>query len=798
MNLRQRIQQRFDPQPIETQLHAFEPLLAEIRAIEAELSQRNDAELQLMAGLLKSEATRGKSLEEMLVVAYALVSETAFRTLGMRPYDVQIIAAIALHQGKVIEMHTGEGKTLTATLPAFLNALPGTGVHLLTFNDYLARRDAEWMGPVYRFLGLKVGWISEEMDANARREAYQNDLVYLTAKQGGFDYLRNSLIMEPEEEVLPKAQFALIDEVDSILIDEARIPLVIAGADPQSQGHGYPEIVGIIKELLPETHFEIDEYGLNIFLTDEGIQFVEERLGIPNLYEAAHEESLVKVNQCLQAEWLLKRDVDYIVRQGKIWLVDEFSGRIVEDRKWPHGLQAAMEAKENLIIQPGGKVLGKTTLQHFIGTYPKRAGMTGTAVAAATEFKELYGMSVTVIPPNRPNQRIDHPDVILPTKETKWRTLTWEILKVHQTGRPILVGTASIRESEALAARLTESEVSFALLNAKNDEAEAAIVADAGKWGAVTISTNMAGRGTDIQLGGKSADRRDEIVQLGGLYVIGTNRFESKRIDNQLRGRAGRQGDPGSSRFFISLKDDLLQKHGIYDLIPRRFRKQTELGTITHEVIRKEVERVQRIVESQNFEKRRTLWKYADFVEGHRKIIREKRQAWLFGEFESRWALIKGERYHRWLKEFGPEVVRKAERLISLAIADKLWAEYLEDIDQIRQSIHLVVIGGRDPMMEFQERSVALFDVFLLNLDTQIDHRLSTVTLNAEGIDLAKEGLNRPGSTWTYLVSDNPFGDRLEMMLVSNSNFGFVAFAAFWWPLVAMYFLTKKIFRKKD
>lgn len=797
MNIFTQLQKSFKPSFIETDLAPYYPVLQKIREKENVFKEWEDADIKEYSGELIKKAKCSIALDNLLVDTYALVSEVTFRTLSMRPYDVQIIAAIALHQGKVIEMQTGEGKTLTATMPAYLNAINGKGVHIHTFNDYLAKRDALWMQPVYHFLGVSVGYIQGEMSPDIRREVYKKDITYLTAKEGGFDYLRTFLSTDPKGIVQTKINFAIIDEVDSILIDEARIPLVIAGEVAQNQAINFYYVSRLVKQLIPGEDFQTDEYALNIFLTETGVSKVEKELDCIDLYAVENEELLVKINLSLQAQWLLKRDVDYIVRDDKIELVDEFTGRIVENRKWPHGLQAAIEAKESIPVQPEGKILGKTTLQHFFRTYPKLCGMTGTAQPAAEEFAVIYGMPVIVIPANKPSQRIDHPDFIFYNKEAKIAALIEEIKKEHSTGRPVLVGTASVEESEGIARILHQDQVYCQTLNAKNDAEEAVIIAKAGMLGTVTISTNMAGRGTDIKLGGEEATSRDKILALGGLYIIGMNRFESRRIDDQLRGRAGRQGDPGESRFFISLKDDLLQKHGIDELIPRRFRQNVSMSSVNHEIIKREVNRARRIIEGKNFDIRKTLWKYASFVEIQREIVHQRRQNVLYGNFESLLLIHDKEFYRGLVHQFGEVLVRKVESQITLAVIDMCWADYLEEIDQIRQSIYLIALGGMNPFIEFQRRADDIFSELLQKINQEIIQKIKTVHITQNGIDLEKEGLHGPTSTWTYLISDNPFGDKLEMMLNSSSQIGFAAFAALVWPLLAFYFTIKKAIRKK-
>ncbi|ELR69872.1 Protein export cytoplasm protein SecA ATPase RNA helicase [Fulvivirga imtechensis AK7] len=779
---------------IESDTTRYRLLLQHIRKREVALQPLSDSGLRKRCARLEEEINN-LTPEEQLIEAYALASEAAARILKMRPYNVQIIAAIALNEGKVIEMATGEGKTLVATMPAYLNALLKNNVHIHTFNDYLARRDAEWMKPLYHFLGLTVGCIQEKQNNQQRKEIYKNQLVYLTAKEGGFDFLKNFLATTTDEIIQEKRNFAIIDEVDSLLIDEARVPLVIAGEEQDQLHISFKEITKIVCKLQQQVHFQTDEYALNIFLTDLGLTEVERLLNCKNLYAPENEELLVKVNLSLQAHYLLHRDTDYIVRNDQIELVDEFTGRVMDNRKWPHGLQAAIEAKEGLEVQPEGKILGKTTLQHFFRTYDKLSGMTGTARAAAEEFAEFYHMPVFVVPPNRPNMRVDYEDLIFPDRQSKYKAIAEEIEKAHQTGRPVLVGTATIEESEHLAGLLISRDINVQVLNAKNDEEEAKIIARAGKLGAVTISTNMAGRGTDIKLGGEEGECREEILELGGLYVIGTNRFESRRIDDQLRGRAGRQGDPGASRFFISLEDNLLKKHGIDELIPRRFREATTTPEINNSIIRREVNRTQRIVEGKNFDIKKTLWQYASFVEVQRSIILEKRQDIVLGEWTGLWE--NSADYKVLMQKYGAQTVKKAEQQMALAIIDKHWADYLEEADRIRLGIHLVAIGGLNPFREFQKQLTELFEKLLADIDREIIDRMNTVTITPDGVDLGKEGLQRPGSTWTYLVNDNPFGDKLESMLKSSSDIGFAAGAALQIPLLAAYFIVKKLFAKK-
>ncbi|MDN5202027.1 accessory Sec system translocase SecA2 [Fulvivirgaceae bacterium BMA10] len=785
------LKKRFKFDYVERDLSEYHPALDQIRQQEKQFKNQPDKELRDQSIELIQKARNGASLKELLVKAYALVSEVTWRKLKMRPFDVQILAAIAMFHGNIAEMQTGEGKTLAATMPTYLHAISGEGVHIHTFNDYLAKRDANWMKPIYDFLGTSVGYIQEGTDSNERKDIYQKDIVYMTAKEGGFDYLRSFLVTDKEDIIQRKAQFAIIDEVDSILIDESRIPMVIAGEVPKHDAIDLYQIAKVIQELQYEKDFQTDEYGLNIFLTEQGIEKVEKVLNCQNLYAEKNEVLLTHVNLSLQAHGLLKRDIDYIVRDGKIELIDEFTGRIVDNRKWPHGLQAAIEAKENLFIEPEGKILGKTTLQHFINTYPKICGMTGTAQPAAEEFATVYGTSVTVIPTNAPIKRLDHPDLVFYNKQSKLKALVEKIKNIHETGRPILVGTASVEESEILSEKLKENGILCQTLNAKNDEEEAKIIAKAGTLGTVTISTNMAGRGTDIKLGGEEGEDRQRIINLGGLYVIGTNRFESSRIDNQLRGRSGRQGDPGESQFFVSLEDDLLQKHGIDELIPATFRNKHEVSTISSTIVNREVNRTQRIVEGKNFDIKRTLLKYASFIEMQKKIIDQKRNSLLDDTFKSVLVSHDEKYYQELIDKYGKSLVKKVEKQVTLAVLDKNWADYLEEVEHIRQGIHLFAMGGMNPLFEFQKKLDQVFSILIPKIEKEVIGKMKVVNITPRGIDLQQEGLLSPTSTWTYLINDNPFGDRLAMMLTGYGNIGFGAFAALLWPLLAIYYLVK-------
>ena len=613
-----------------TNLLPYQRLVEDIKKIE--LRDMEDCLLKEMSKKLMIQAQKGASLDELMIQAYALVRETIRRVLGLDPFDSQILAAVVMHKGKLVEMQTGEGKTLVAVFPAYLNALGGKGVHILTANDYLAQRDARWMGPVYNFLGLTSGFVNEGMDKGERKKAYNADITYITAKEVGFDYLRDSLCFDVDELVQRKFNFAIVDEADFILIDEARIPLVIAESIPSTQKVS-SRISEIVNKLKSGVDYDTDDYSRNVFLTEAGANRVEEMLGCENIYDLDNYDLLLEINCAIHVQTLLRRDVDYIVQNGKVELIDEFTGRIADKRVWPDGLQTAIESKEGLETVSNGRILSSITVQLFLKSYPKLCGMTATAKTSAYEFKGLYDLDVVVIPPNRPCIRKDEEDFIFTHSAAKYRALISELKKVHATGRPILIGTASIKESEELARDLEKAGINSNVLNAKNDEQEAHIIAQAGAIGAVTVSTNMAGRGTDIRLGGINEEEREKVVALGGLYVIGANKHESRRVDNQLRGRSGRQGDPGSSRFFISLEDDLFKRYGTGRLIRKKLLNQQD-NPINTPVYKREVEKVQLVAEGQNEDIRDLLLRYSYIVEEQRKIIYKRRLEILLGRSE--------------------------------------------------------------------------------------------------------------------------------------------------------------------
>jgi preprotein translocase subunit SecA len=642
-----------------------------------------------------------------LAETVAIVAVVAARTVGMEMFDVQLQGALALGRGRVAEMQTGEGKTLACTPAVAWYAREGRGVHVMTVNDYLARRDAKWMGAIYESLGLTVGCIQQTMSADERRHAYACDITYATANEIGFDFLRDQLALRLEDQVHRPFQAAVIDEADSILIDEARIPLVLAGGEEDEEALAR-RADPLVRRFRRGLDFTLDEYGRNIALTDAGAHAAESYFRIGNLYAERNLAAYTAVHNAIHAHALLRRDVDYVVKDRAIESVDQFKGRIAPDRRWPAGLHTAIEAKEGLPFRKQGRVLASITLQNLVALYPQACGMTGTAATQADQFRRFYGMDVAVIPTNRPLIRVDEADAVFPTKRDKEETVIEEIGAVHATGQPILVGTASVEESERLSARLTG--IPHAVLNARNEEEEAGIVARAGERGVVTISTNMAGRGVDIRLG-------EGVADLGGLYVIGMNRHESRRIDHQLRGRSGRQGDPGRSRFFVSMEDQLMVQYGV-----------------DHPEHRHDAESIQRLVEGQNLEIRLFLNKYESVMEGQRQRIQERRQAILRSD--------------------GPEL----ERLVALRTIDDLWSVYLETVTELRAGIHWQGYTGHDPLYAYLTK----VDVLYRELDEQIEPETAArlEAARASGIDPSQRG-----ATWTYLTTDMPFGDYTERVI---------------------------------
>jgi preprotein translocase subunit SecA len=781
--------------PVAFDLRAYDQELAEINRLGTDVEQLSDFEIEARARALRERA--GGSLESIRAAFFALARDASRRVLGLRPFNVQVLAAIALDSGHIVEMQTGEGKTLAAVMPAGLRALTGQGAHVLTFNDYLARRDAEWMGPVYAMLGLSVGFVQQGMTREERRRAYLADVTYVTAKEAGFDHLRDLLAMDRQALVHRPFHFALVDEADSLLIDEARVPLVIAGSVGRESSSA-PPLAGIVASLTPGVHFDADEYGRDVELTEAGVEQIERALGVGRLHDAENYGVLTELNCALHAQVLLRRDIDYIVRDGRIGVIDEFTGRVVADRHWPDGLQAALEAKEGVPRQPDGRILGSITLRHFVQGYRRLCGMTGTAQTAAPEMRELYGLDVVVVPTHRPMIRVDHPDVVYTHRDAKERAVVEEIQRAHASGRPVLVGTLTVEESERLAARLRNAGVECEMLNAKNDAMEARIVARAGALHAVTISTNMAGRGTDIRLGGEDETEHDQVTALGGLYVIGTNRHESRRVDLQLRGRAGRQGDPGESRFFVSLEDDLLVRYGIEALIAGRVVSGHRDEPLDHPVLRGEIARAQRIIEGQNVEIRKTLWRYASAIERHRRHVMDARQAILHGEEVSEVWKRAPERWRALVDEVGEDAVRRAERAVTLFQIDRAWRDHLAFAADLREGIHLASLGGQDPLTRFTTEIGLAFRRMEDTIDGAVLDVLTAVRVIRGRIDLEGLGIKGPSSTWTYLVNDDPFRNQIGMILTGPGRTTIAIYAAVWMmPLLLVWGLVDRLLRKR-
>jgi len=677
-----------------------------INALRGEFARLNDQELRHAAAKMNQ-----------LLPLLAVTAVIASRVLGEHMFDVQLRGSLALAQGSIAEMATGEGKTLAAVPAVAWYSRQAGGVHVMTVNDYLARRDAAWMGPIYRFLGLSVGYVQQGMTTAERKAAYACDVTYATPNEIGFDFLRDRLALDLSEQVHRPFAAAVIDEVDSILIDEARVPLVIAGGDTDESGLAYVANQ-VIRRLRPGLDYTTDVGGHNAALTDNGIATVEEALACGNLYDQRNIMLLTSVQDALHAHALLRRDVDYVIKNGAIEMVDEFKGRIALDRRWPAGLHTAVEIKEGVAPKRQGTILGSITLQHLVALYPRVCGMTGTATSSALEFEKIYGLRVKTVPTNRPMIREDHPDEIYPTKPEKEWAVVDEIRRAHITGQPVLVGTASVADSEALSGMLPD--IPHSVLNARNDEAEAAVVARAGDRGAVTISTNMAGRGTDIRLG-------EDVAALGGLYVIGMQKHESRRIDDQLRGRAGRQGDPGCSRFFVSLEDDLMIKYA-------------ELGS--------DPDTVQRLVEGRNLDQRMFLQAYELPVEGQRHKIHTYRQSILDGTTPSASDLA---------------------RLVTLRTIDDLWAEYLERLADFRAGLPwmswglagapMLSLGGRSAYYEYAQKVHQWFAELETALPAEIRRRVSEAEAGG-GPDPRQRG-----AVWTYLTTDQPFGTFTERVM---------------------------------
>jgi len=780
----------------EQRLKRLQPYLVATNSFQDQMRSLSDGQLASKTDVFKNRLSNGESLDDILPEAFAVVREAAARTVNMRPFDVQILGAVVLHQRRIAEMVTGEGKTLVATLPAYLNALTGK-VHIITVNDYLARRDREWMGPIYESLGLTVGLIQEEIEPKQRKVAYEADIVYGTNSQFGFDYLRDNMVISPEQKVQQRLDFAIIDEIDNILIDEARTPLIISGSTADKITL-YRKFAKLTPRFKPGVDIEINEETRRLTLTDGGIHKAEDLLKVENIYAPEHTDILHHLESALRARYMFAKERDYIVKDGRVMIVDEFTGRLMPDRRYSDSLHQALEAKEGLMVQRESQTLAQITLQHYFGLYRGICGMTGTAKTEEDEFKQIYGLDVVVIPTNEPLARLSMPDVIYRTEKGKLAATVATVEKLHQSGRPVLIGTNAIDKSEKLSQLFKSHKLEHNVLNAKHHEREAEIIKDAGQRGAITIATNMAGRGTDIKLG-------PGVAEIGGLHVLGYQRHESRRIDNQLLGRAGRQGDPGSSQFFLSLEDDLLRIFGgdmIGSLMDRLGMEEGE--PIEHAMLTTAIRRAQKRVEGRNFEIRKQLLEYDLVLAKQREAIYTLRDRFLIPTTTDGAALNTTEinQYlsdliddyseqlvaahidrsllpEEWkldglvneLRHFSPidkaalaekeygelvetiqtllaeALVKQQERLgdqfplisrfLILKIVDDGWLSHLYTLDDLRGGIGLTAYGGTDPRVEFKRESFRLFQQMLSDSQAKIVRSLLAVRVEKDMVNQA-------------------------------------------------------------
>jgi preprotein translocase subunit SecA len=708
-----------------------------------------------------TKATQLLNLEDLADSAdipqfLAIAREASERRTTLRPFDVQLQAALRMLAGDVVEMATGEGKTLSGAIAAAGYALGGRSVHVITINDYLARRDAEWMGPLIEAMGLTVGWITADSTAEQRRTAYKCDITYASVNEIGFDVLRDQLVTDVEDLVSPNPDVGLIDEADSVLVDEALVPLVLAGTTHRETPK--VEIIRLVGELIPGKDFDTDTDGRNVHLTEAGAQKLEAKLGGIDLYSEEHvSTTLTEVNVALHAHVLLLRDVHYIVRDDAVHLINASRGRIAQLQRWPDGLQAAVEAKEGIETTETGEVLDTITVQALIDRYPTVCGMTGTALAAGEQLRQFYKLGVSPIPPNTPNIREDEADRVYITAAAKNDAVIEHIAGVHETRQPVLVGTRDVAESEELHERLVKAGIPAVVLNAKNDAEEAGVIAEAGTLGSVTVSTQMAGRGTDIRLGGSDEADHDEVAELGGLHVIGTGRHHTERLDNQLRGRAGRQGDPGSSVFFSSWEDDLVVAH----LEPNKLPLQTdEDGRIASPKAASLLDHAQRVAEGRLLDVHANTWRYNQLIAQQRAILVERRDT-LLRTATAREELeeLSPKRYEQLVEDLGAEKLERICRLIMLYHLDRGWADHLAYLADIRESIHLRALGRQNPLDEFNRLAVDAFASLAADAIEAAQQTFDTAASieDEPGVDLSK--LARPTSTWTYMVHDNPLAD---------------------------------------
>jgi preprotein translocase subunit SecA len=780
-----------------------------VNALEPSIEKLSDEELRSKTDEFKERLSRGETLDDILPEAFAVVREASKRTLNMRPFDVQVMGGIVLHQGRIAEMKTGEGKTLVATMPVYLNALTDLGVHIVTVNDYLAKRDSEWMGKIYNFLGLEVGLIVHGLDFEERRKAYNADITYGTNNEFGFDYLRDNMVLYKEHMVQRPLNYAIVDEVDSILIDEARTPLIISGQAEESTDIYY-KFARFVPRLIINEDFTVDEKAHSVMPTEKGIKKAESFLGVENLYDEENMELLHHLQQALKAHALMKRDRDYVVKDDQVIIVDEFTGRLMLGRRYSDGLHQAIEAKEGVKVENESKTLATITFQNYFRMYKKLAGMTGTAATEEDEFRGIYGLDVVVIPTNKPMIRTDYPDAIYKTENGKLGAVVKEIEECYRKGQPVLVGTISIEKSELLSGMLKRNGIPHEVLNAKYHEKEAEIVAQAGQRNAVTIATNMAGRGTDIVLG-------DDVPKLGGLHIIGTERHEARRIDNQLRGRSGRQGDPGSSRFYISLEDDLMRLFGadnIKGIMDRLGLEEDQ--PIEHPLITKSIENAQRKVEARNFDIRKHVLEYDDVMNTQREVMYSQRRQvlendnlkesimemiaevidrlldiyaakeihpeewnikglseYLMDIFQIKYVVDKNKledmsredireiiiekaqaAYERKEEELGNDTMRELERYIMLKTVDQKWMDHIDAMDQLREGIGLRAYGQRDPVIEYKFEGYEMFQDMIKNIQEDTLRYLFRVQVKA-----APE---RRQKTYNMTYSHNDSGEKAQ------------------------------------
>ena len=762
--------------PNEKELKNIQPIVDKINALEPEMERMSSANLQAKTAEFKLRLKKGETLDDILPEAFAVVREASKRATGLRHFDVQLIGGVVLHRGKISEMRTGEGKTLVATLPVYLNALTGHGVHVVTVNDYLARRDSVDMGRIYNFLGLTVGLIVHDLDFAERKAAYQADITYGTNNEFGFDYLRDNMVVDKDQMVQRELNYCIVDEVDSILIDEARTPLIISGPGEKSADL-YKVIARIVANMKPGEDYTVDEKQKQVAPTEVGIAKAEKALGVTNLYDTEHGVDFSHHIMCaIKAKELMIRDRDYVVKDGEVIIVDEFTGRLMYGRRYSEGLHQAIEAKEGVVVQRESQTLATITFQNYFRMYKKLAGMTGTAKTEEQEFQKIYGLDVVVIPTNKPMIRTDFPDVIYKTKAAKYRAVVKEIVELHKEGRPVLVGTTSITQSEDLSALLKKQGIPHNVLNAKYHEKEAMIVADAGQPGQVTIATNMAGRGTDIVLG-------EGVAEKGGLHILGTERHESRRIDNQLRGRCARQGDPGSSRFYLSLEDDLMRLFGsdkIKGMMDKLGMEEDE--PIENKIVTSSIENAQKKVEERNFNIRKMVLEYDDVMNQQREVIYKERRKVLDQEdlrstvmefthkivdramtmycppesYSEDWDLKNmvryceeffapfgelkeemladlgreeiGEYLHKLAEdiyasreeEISPEIMRELENLVMLKVVDNHWMEHLDAMDMLREGVGLRAYGQKDPLVEYKFEAFDMFEAMIETIEDDV------------------------------------------------------------------------------